>query len=342
MKKEQGFSLVEALISTCISVVILAGALNALNDSLGANEKTAQITDLAQNLRSGMNLIVDDFMSAGWSIPIGGIPIPSGAGANPVKRPGPPGTYYTFSSETLEAVNPGPTLGPAWNGRPTDIVNILFGDNSEVTYPLNGHPLAAVSTNGDSVTVNDLTPLDQMSRPIRVGDLIYLNNGNGSTLQYVTGVAGQTISFAPGDPMSLNQPDTDGSITRLRNNGEDVFPPTTASRVWLITYFLDFVEDPNTPRLVRRINNNQGQAVALVLENLELSYDLVDGATNPAGVKAPTPPNGPNQIRKANILISGRSTSVMRNSGEYLRQSLTTQVSLRSLSYVDRYSTGGN
>jgi hypothetical protein len=180
-----------------------------------------------------------------------------------------------------------------------------------------------------------------MNRPIRVGDLIYLNNGNGSTVQYVTDIEGQTISFAPDDPMNLNQPNTSGSITRLMNE-DSTFPPTTATRVWLISYYLDFTVDPNTPRLVRRINNEPGNAVALVLENLELSYDLVDGATNPAGVKSPTPPNGPNQIRKANILLSGRTTAVMRNTGEFLRQSLTTQVSLRSLSYVDRYSSGGN
>ncbi len=63
------------------------------------------------------------------------------------------------------------------------------------------------------------------------------------------------------------------------------------------------------PRLIRRVNNRPGEALALVLDDLQLSYDLVDGVTNPTNVGTPTDPNSPNQIRKANIFISGRSTS---------------------------------
>ena len=137
--------------------------------------------------------------------------------------------------------------------------------------------------------------------------------------------------------MSLNQPGAEqGSITQLKNEGGG-FPPTSATRVWLITYYLDFDTVSDMPRLIRRVNYREGSAVALVLENLQLSYDLVDGITNPINQKIPVPPNGPAQIRKANILISGRSSEPIRDTGEYLRRNLTTQVSLRSLSYFDRY-----
>jgi len=78
--------------------------------------------------------------------------------------------------------------------------------------------------------------------------------------------------------------------------------------------------------------------VALILEDLQLSYDLVDGVNNPTGVKEAVDPYSPSQIRKANILLSGRSSAENRHNGEFLRKSLTTQVSLRSLSYIDRYS----
>jgi len=337
MKREHGFSIVEALISTAITITILGWTLGSLNDSLGANEQSAQIVDLEQNLRAGMNLLVSDLINAGWSIPIGGIPIPSGEGAEDVIRPGPPDAFYSFDSETIAAVNPGPMLGPVWHGQATDIVNILYADNAEFSHPLNDHPLTAIAANGSSVTVSNLTPLDEMDNPIRVGDLIALSNAKGSTLQYVTDVSGQTITFGTSDPMNLNQPSAPaGSITQI-SNGDGTSPTTTATRVYLVTYYLDFTEDPEPPRLIRRINNDPGRTVALILENLQLSYDLVDGVSNPTAVKVPVSPNSPSQIRKANILLSGRSAVINRATGEFLRRSLTTQVSLRSLSYIDRY-----
>jgi type II secretory pathway pseudopilin PulG len=335
MNREQGFGMVEALIAATLFLVLMAATLGSLNDALGVNEKTNQMTDLDQNLRAGMNLMVQDFIQAGWGIPTGGVPIPSGAGALTVERPGPPGTDFAFSpSVTISSVNPGADMGPIGNGRTTDIVNILFADN---LIPLNQTPLTAIAANGASITVNAGTPISGVNNAITTGDLILFNNPNGNALQYVSRVNNQTIFFDAGDPLGLNQPGApQGSINHLQNGG--VFPPTTALRVWLITYYLDMTTDPTMPRLIRRVNNRPGQVVALVLEDLQLSYDLVDGVTNPTNVKTPTAPNSNNQIRKANVFLSGRSSSKVRNTNDYLHRNLTTQISLRSLAFVNRYS----
>lgn len=248
---------------------------------------------------------------------------------------GPPGANLSFSSQTLAAVNPGAGSGPVANGKATDIVNILYADS---TLALNQWPLTGVAADGSgsSITVDPRTPITGVNYPIHVGDLIYLSNANGGTLQYVTSVGGQTITFGSGDPLNLNQPGaSQGSITMLQNAG--VFPPTTATRVLLITYYLDDTTDPTTPRLIRRINNASAQPIALVIEDLQLTYDLVDGNVNPTGVDTPVAPNSPNQIRKANIYLSGRSGTTVRDTGNFTRRSLTTQVSLRSLSFIDRY-----
>jgi prepilin-type N-terminal cleavage/methylation domain-containing protein len=334
MKREQGFSLVELMIAAAISLVLLAATMGSFKDALGINEKATQMADLEQNLRAGMNIVVRDFVNAGWGIPTGGIPIPSGAGAAPVRRPGPPGTNYDFSPiETLAGVNAGANLGPLGNGRSTDIVNILYSDN---LLPLNQMTLDAIAANGSSMTVNPAVPITGVPNEIRTGDLIAFSNALGNTLQYVTRAEGQTVFFQTGDPLNLNQPAApQGSITQIQNAG--VFPPTTATRVWLVTYYLDTITDPEMPRLIRRINNRSGEVVALVLEDLQLTYDLVDGVTNPTNIASPVAPNSPNQIRKVNIFLSGRSSSLIRNTEEYLRRSLTTQVSLRSLAFIDRY-----
>jgi prepilin-type N-terminal cleavage/methylation domain-containing protein len=334
MKGAQGFTLVETLISILIILVLLGATVSSLNDAFSVNKKTTLIADLEQNLRAGMNFVVRDFINAGWGIPTGGLPIPSGAGVTPVTRPGPPGTNYTFSPAlNIAAVNPGANMGLPGNNGATDIVNLLCADN---VLPLNQTPLVSIAANGSSMTVNPGTPITGVPNAIRPGDLIAFSNALGNTLQYATRVAGQTVFFDPGDPMNLNQPTApQGSIMQIQSGG--IFPPTTATRVWLITYFLDTTTDPVMPRLIRRINDRPGETVALVLEDLQLSYDLVDGVTNPTNVETPIAPNSPNQIRKVNVLLSGRSSEVIQNTNQFLRRNLATQVSLRSLSFIDRY-----
>ena len=121
---------------------------------------------------------------------------------------------------------------------------------------------------------------------------------------------------------------------------------TDATRIRMISYYIDALTDPARPRLVRRINNQAPTAVAFDVENLSISYDLVDGATNPANVRMTLAdmtngcagdPCSPNQIRKINIMLSARSKTKLKGSGQYLRNRLLTQVSFRSLAFVDKY-----
>jgi Tfp pilus assembly protein PilW len=333
-RNEEGFSLSEALIAVLVMLVLTAATMSAFNDAIGLHEKSSIIADLEQNLRAGMNLLTQDLINAGWGIPTGGLPIPSGAGVTAVNRPSPPTVNYTFSpAEAIAAVNPGAGLGPRGNGRTTDMVNILYADN---LLPLNQTPLDSIAVDGRSARVNAGTPITGINNPITAGDLIAFSNAHGNTVQYVTRVDGQTMYFEANDPMNLNQPTApQGSISLLQSGG--VYPPTTATRVLMITYYLDTATDPTMPRLIRRVNFRTGAAVALVLEDMQLTYDLVDGVTNPTNVETPVAPNSPNQIRKASIFLAGRSSLRVRNSNEFLRHNLTTQVSLRSLSFIDRY-----
>jgi hypothetical protein len=60
----------------------------------------------------------------------------------------------------------------------------------------------------------------------------------------------------------------------------------------------------------------------------------LNGNTYQADIAAPATPN---QIRKANILLTARSETPFRGTNDYLRRSLSTQTSIRSLSFKDRY-----
>lgn len=120
-------------------------------------------------------------------------------------------------------------------------------------------------------------------------------------------------------------------------NSPGVFPPTTATRVWMVSYYVDTVTDPTLPRLVRRINMGQNLAIAMGVENIQITFDLVDGVTNPTNLDTLPAGNSANQIRKANLFLLARSLEEDRQTREFFRNSMATQVGLRSLSFVDRY-----
>ena len=102
----------------------------------------------------------------------------------------------------------------------------------------------------------------------------------------------------------------------------------------MITYYLD--SSGSVPSLMRKVNYGTERKLAIGIENFQLTWDLVDGVTNPSNVDEPVPPNEPGQIRKANLHMSARSQD-KTGSGSYMRSALNTQVALRSLAFVDRY-----
>jgi hypothetical protein len=285
----------------------------------------------------GMSLVVRDMIQTGTSIPRGGVSIPGGVGSVPVQRPGPANGVgpwlFPATWEVLPAVMPGNSLGPALIGVQTDVITLMYADP---TIQLNQFPLDALSADGSIATVNAGTNIGGPDG-IRIGDIILYMNGMGNTIQMVTAVAGQVITCAPGDVMNLNQPGAErGSITDLQST-PGVYPPTTAVRVQMVSYYVDTVTDPAMPRLVRRVGLGPELAIAMGIENIQVTFDLVDGVTNPTNVVDPVAPNSPHQIRKINFFLAARSLERNAYSLDFMRTTMATQVGLRSLSYTDRY-----
>ncbi len=371
MKRHRGFSLAELLVAIAITSIVLAATLGAFADAVRVNDFATLLGDMDQNLRAGVNMMVRDLSQTGTGIPTGGLPCPSGAGALRINRPSPPPGALTFPqdpvslSTNLFAINPGDGLGPVvQNAAASDIVSVLYIDN---TLPLNQSFLTAIAPDGSSMTVDAGTPVAAgLNTDLQPGDLIMFSGpSGGNAIQEITRVTGtQTVFFqANSGFFNLNQRNVPaGTIMCLANPGTNVtsdcsannggFPTAagstviTASRVWMVSYYLDDVTNPQMPRLVRVLNSgttafHTARPVALVLENLQLSYDIVDGVTNPANLPTiPTalfPATSPNQARKVNLFLAGRSTTVNPRTRQFLRNSLSTQISLRSLSFVSRY-----
>lgn len=377
---DAGFSLPETMVSMGIMLVVLGGTFTAMTNAMRAEQTARSITTLNGHLRASMDLIVRDFLQVGQGLPVGRvIGIPNGPGSQPVRRPGPavsgacPGVTNFPVSPTIQAVTVGPGLGPPINTVCTDVITTLAHDgaleNANVSsiaangQSLTVYPYGTDGVNGTNDDINISDAPDAQGDNVRVGDLIEITKGNASTLVYVTAVAGQTITFAPGDPMRLNQFDTGLAMLGTVNQSKAAAPvdpnapvvvagliqrgPSVISKVRMISYYVDIATNPASPRLVRRMGWANPNAVAFELEAFAISYDIADGTVNPANVRmdatdlttggdcAPFACSA-NQIRKANVTLAIRSEQRNKQTG-YYHNTLFTQVALRSLAFVDRY-----
>jgi prepilin-type N-terminal cleavage/methylation domain-containing protein len=365
VRKQSGFTLVEFLVAAAISLVLIAAAVGVFKDAARSNEVVTLTSDLNDNLRASMDLISRDLLFAGTGVPPSGISIPSGVGIT-INRPNL--TPTTFSGTVLPAVSLGTNLGPTVSiqdtlsssgpGTPTDILTLLYEDNtwsageSMDVAPINRTAIGTtpacngtISSKGDSVkfdaTCNDLT---KARVPLQPGDLILFTNPAGATaIQTVTAVSGQQLSFAKDtsiDKFGFNQTGaSQGTIMQLQNP-PGTWPPITATRIFMVTYYVDNVADAVRPRLMRQSNFNNAQPVGDVLEALTARYNFVDGNTPPTfySNQSTIPPGlSANNIRSVNIFLGARSNRPYTKTGKYLRNNMTTQVSLRSLSYFNKY-----
>jgi prepilin-type N-terminal cleavage/methylation domain-containing protein len=365
---EAGFSLLEMLISMAVMTAVVGATATAMQQASRAAESAVLVSGLNNSLRTGMDLMTRDMLQVGSGLPPGHvIQVPSGSGAVQMRVPGPPGSAFLTVVGDVDwgAVVPGPGLGPVINGVATDVITVLTVDNNFTDIPLTAISNTTITVRATQPTtpfapINIQTGVDR----ILAGQLLMLEKGSVTTFVQVTSVDYGTriITFANGDSLRLNQTAAAaGNVAALR--AADPTPdtltngsiPTTATRVRMISYYLDTTV-PNHPRLVRRINNGHpttfnnasGTAVAIDIENLQFTYDLADGTTNPANVRftaadlagtgACNPdPCGFNQIRKVNIVMTGRSGNTFARQGRLFRNSLTSQVSLRGMAFVDEY-----
>jgi prepilin-type N-terminal cleavage/methylation domain-containing protein len=330
---EQGFSLVELLVAMTVTLTVLAGAFAVLQEAARASRLAATSSDTNQNLRVAMNAVLRDLIQAGEG-DFGlrtGISIPSGAGVDPIVRPGPVGFAWSFPAHytVLPAVSPGNGTGIVVNGIATDVITILYQDRR---LDFSG-VIPTIPASGASMTFPVTFAIDDEAIGIKDGDLIRFGNG---AMQEVSNVAGNTVHFAAEAPSRLNQRTAPQGSVMAMKNGEPNFPDLAVSRIAMVTYYLRFGTD-GVPQLVRRANHGAERVIAVGVENLQMTFDLVDGATNPTNVDTFDADTAEGQIRKVNLYMAGRSREVDVASGHPLRTSLSTQVSLRSLAFVSRY-----
>jgi len=200
---------------------------------------------------------------------------------------------------------------------------------------------------------------------INPGDLIMLQNNNtiGSDANFTSSDAdtsnntgsvalltvsaistsANSITFSSGDAFNLNNSGlTRGTIAQIQLTAgpPPTYPTTTATRVWMITYYID---NSNTqrPMLMRQVNLNTAQPVGEVIENFQIFYDILNaGATPPSvttGVESPTDTQLPS-IRDAYVVLFARSEFPYSQSGTYFRNNLSSVVSMRGVDFYNEFT----
>lgn len=362
MRRNAGFTLVELMVAIAMTILIVGVSLDALNQGQHTSEAISLMSDMNENLRAGMNQMQHDLVLAGSGIPVGGISIPNGSGV-PINEPSPTGDAYTFpiGATSISAVTPGHGLGPLISGTlNSDMVTVIYADNTtfppdSTSYP-EGQPLSAnlindtavtppcdgtINSTGTSVTFDSsCVTLNPGNGAIVPGDLIMFSNAQGSTLEYVTSVNGQTLDFAAGDPYDLNgRTDNAGTIYQLQSSTSPVtYPPTYATRIWMITYFLDNTNAAG-PRLMRRVNFFTAEPVAESVEALWITYNFPSAGCGATCSNQPIPPAGmtANQMMSANIFLGARADRTFSWTKQTFRSNLISQISFRGLAFTDEF-----
>jgi prepilin-type N-terminal cleavage/methylation domain-containing protein len=390
-RKLAGFTLIELMIAMAVTMILLYAAVLAFRDASLTNQVVTLNADMADNLRSGLNMLQTDLQQAGSGMPTGGIPIPytsNNSATAPCGTTAPPNrpvlngtTTFPPCNSTFPSVEPGSALGPlitapdATTGLPsnpssyTDEITVFYADNLGLdARPINaqataspanpGCPNGKLTLSGTTVTaVFDGTTLNSSGNyncvnfakqgiTINIGDLIMFSNSLGETVLAVTGINGQTLTFSAGDLYNLNgRSDPGGTINQLQNNGcggaNSCFTNTTATRVWMISYYLDNVSSPPYVRLIRQVGLYPGSAtpVGETLENLQFTYNFVDGLTNPSNQATVPAGDTESEIMSVNVYLAARSSYKERqgNNTFYSRDNLMTQVSIRGNAYSNQF-----
>jgi hypothetical protein len=195
--------------------------------------------------------------------------------------------------------------------------------------------VSTIAADGSSMRFPNGVDIGNAATGIKNGDLIRFGDG---AMQEVTSVVNQTVFFALGAASNLNQRAAPaGTVLEERQGG--VFLPTVVHRINMVSYYLRIptVGAITSPQLIRRINYGPERTVAIGVENLQLTFDLVNGSDNPTNVNEFDDDNNEGQIRRANLYLAARSMALFSKTNQPQRTSLSTQVSLRSMASVSRY-----
>lgn len=360
----RGFSLIELLVAMALGLIVLAGAVTLFRQGVDISFTVTQRAEMQQNARVALNLLARDLAIAGTGMPPGGITLPSGAGAqNPLRGCQDPACATTFGAFAenppgsgvykLFPLTPGDGLGVqvALPGAVanTDIVTVVYDDTTiALDQCPTSPPNLSATPSGSQLSFNPANSCPALS-DVAIGDF-FIICGNGCAAAAVTSVNTNSgrIGFANNDSLNINQPSAAfGNVASVLDPpaGPAIPNPTTYRRILVTTYFIQMAPGPDGvpataddyPRLMLQVNAQPPVPVAENVEDLQFTYDIFDDNAGVATVDLPDAGNAPNQIRKAKIIITVRAPIRGVSGRDFERITVSTSVSVRNLTFRDRF-----
>ena len=357
---QRGFSLMELMVAMALGLLVLGAAASMLKNAMNITVNLSERAEMQQNARAAVNAMARDLSLAATDLPAGGIQLPQSVVLQPRFGCTTGVCYLTnganfFAGNRLYYIDPHTQDGAVVGTITPDSLVVAYADSSMVLGKVTLSPAGDLTGSQITVTVPPANIASQKNG-ITPGDLIWLSNTNGSAVGVVTAFDGvDTISFAAGDPLNINQPpaqaggligaNVNGNITSNLGNSPLANPPVIpgatagsgkiqAQRIFLVTYFV--AVDPATGRrlLERQVSAHPAIAIAENVENLQVTYDTIDETATPPVpvINQNSPVASPNLIRKINIALTTRTALKVGGYADYQRLTLATSVSPRNMS----------
>jgi type II secretory pathway pseudopilin PulG len=342
---ETGFSIVELIIAMVIFMIVTGIVFGTLQVAMKSRTVVTESTQVNKNVRVAMNVIGRDTYNAGFGYPLKNtVVLPDNRITTLLGIP----VDFDNTRDTVPPIIVGNntnlnTYNPVANTR-TDQITLLFKDTSfnlvgpagsEVSTPININ--AATTTSG----IDQIVPLSGSNAACRVNDIYLISGNTGSTIGLATALTGgNTVQFANGDVLGINQTGTAGPLRSITT-------PATLQRVFMVTYFVttdgtltrrEFANDaPVAPAVGQSFVD---EPLVYGVEDLQIRYIMDDGTVtdNPSAGPNGIPGDADDTqallaaIRQIRFTVSVRSVELNAANQPY-RSTMTTTYSTRNLGY---------
>ncbi len=260
--RESGFSLVELMVATTISLVMFSGLSFVMISAYNTSKVQSGVQDVQENGRLGLEMIARDIRAAGFvGCSEGGIGFTNNlkTAATPATPPAPVKGFEHNAAGTARKWYPSDADDPAV---PSDR-DVFDSDMLLLTYAANTEYQVAEATAGTFVKLNAVAG-------ISVGDILYLSNCKGSDLFQVSDVA---IQRSVVDDETSPQISHTVDATQAPGNKNDVLKGSynRGDNILRFTTAMYYVADDTLFRS-SSTNRDHGEAFLPGVENMQVLY----------------------------------------------------------------------
>jgi prepilin-type N-terminal cleavage/methylation domain-containing protein len=351
-KKESGFTLIELLISLVIFLIVTGAIYGLLQIGRLDRNRASRRSDAMKNARAALHLIGRDALNAGLGYTRFGASVPDNFLGGNLGF----GTDTNTERDKLTSVIPSNQVTNAGLKAGTDMIGFVYRD---IDF-FGGDPIrlsnaTAANTTGNTVSVDTLQNISAGANPNKtvpaVNDLFFADGGGVRAIVMVTGIpTTNRISFAPGDPLAINQAlngSTAETVNLLRKCVPSsittncmTYPNPTLKRIFVVVYR---IKADGTLVRVLFGNNRQGtapahqvqeQPIAYGIKDLQIRYTTFGGITSddPSVVGTNVQVDRRNDIRQVTISLTAQE-GIDEATGKPTYVTLDGTFSTRNLEY---------